>query len=182
MISHESNQRWQCGFCPKKYLAKKSWQNHVNSVHGEMKKDLERPFKCEKCGFCLTTKSNLNAHMKIHGSYQFNCSICNGKFKQRRDLKKHILGVHSDEKPFKCTLCEYKTKRSCDLDKHMRKHKKDHNFECEKCGLRLRYKESLKRHINIFHLDERNHECNFRNFRAKHQGSLRTHRKIHSKM
>ena len=37
---------------------------------------------------------------------------------QKGDLKKHVVSVHEEKKPFKCEICDY----SCSLKNNMKRH------------------------------------------------------------
>ena len=42
------------------------------------------------------------------GKKPFNCSICDYKCSQKRNLTRHIASVHEGKKPNNCSICDYK--------------------------------------------------------------------------
>ena len=57
-----------------------------------------------------------NCHHSIEGTDKkpkndveknFECEICQAKFKKNSQLKNHKASVHEEIKPFNCKLCDY---------------------------------------------------------------------------
>ena len=51
----------------------------------------------------------------------FKCSVCDVKFANKQQLKKHTERVHEGMKPFKCSICDYKTAYQKSLKIHKEK-------------------------------------------------------------
>ena len=49
----------------------------------------------------------------------FKCSVCDVKFTNKQNLRKHIDCVHKGIKPFNCKSCDYKAAYKVDLKKHI---------------------------------------------------------------
>ena len=75
----------KCKICDKVFSKMKYLQNH-EKVHDY------QIFKCKFCTKQLSTKSNLNIHIKLcHRSctYFEVCEVCKAKFKRKSDLTRH---------------------------------------------------------------------------------------------
>ena len=78
-------------------------------------------FKCKFCTKQLSTKSNLNIHIKLcHRSctYFEVCEVCKAKFKRKSDLTRHEK-KHAD-KYFLCEYCDKKFSFKCNLVRHIK--------------------------------------------------------------
>ena len=92
--------RFNCDFdnCTYKTNKKSNMEMHRQSVHLNLK------FPCPECGKHLSSKANLNSHVKnVHD--------------------KKLVGGVLEKNPyhigFRCTLCDYTTNRALHLDRHM---------------------------------------------------------------
>ncbi|KAI1847425.1 hypothetical protein JX265_005515 [Neoarthrinium moseri] len=53
---------------------------------------------------------------------QFNCDLCNRRFRRQEHLKRHHRSLHTQDKPFECNECGKKFSRSDNLAQHARTH------------------------------------------------------------
>ena len=84
-----------CTICDKKFVAKKTLNRHMRSVH-----EGKKPFKCDTCDKSFSQKTGLNSHIVTHHSLEkpdksFICSICNARFCAKKSLARHIATVHT---------------------------------------------------------------------------------------
>ena len=85
---------YTCPHCLKIFSNPRTCRKHINSYHGEEK---------EK---------------------QYDCNICQKKFKTKNGLKSHIENDHKNKDPFQCLTCnkvyqnKNELKRHCRLEKH----------------------------------------------------------------
>ena len=100
-------------------------------------KSQERPYRCAypECDKSYKNKCHLMRHFIMHTSVSnFGCTYpgCVGKkyFRDHAKLNRHIISVHTLEKPFRCDRCHKRFTRMENLKHHM-KHV-EHAWENEK--------------------------------------------------
>lgn len=89
------------------------------------------------------------------------CCICNKKFAQAGNVKRHIRFVHLRERPFRCKDCSSTFDRLCYLQRHMRSHLRpdDSNPDlnhlkpccCPECGKKCLTAHHLRGHMQRKH-------------------------------
>ena len=92
--------KYSCDFdsCSYKSNKKSNMEMHKQSVHLNIK------FSCPECGKQLSSKANLNSHVKnVHDK-----KLVNG-----------VLEKNPFHMSFRCKLCAYTTSRALHLDRHM---------------------------------------------------------------
>jgi len=78
----------------------KSKRKHIDIPFNSIEKH-----KCPKCPLSLSTRSNLNHHMKvIHLGIKLHCNMCDYKAHRKRALERHKQTQHGQ---FKCDECEF---------------------------------------------------------------------------
>ncbi len=91
-----------------------------------------------------------------HGFKKFKCPKCKFRGSQRSDIVRH-LSVHSNEKKFSCPVCQKAFKRETSIPTHIRKmhseaYAKIRPFRCPVCMLRYTNKANLVNHIVKEHI------------------------------
>ena len=80
---------------------------------------------------------NVPLNGKIHdqeGKRSYNCEICNNKYFQKHELKRHVLRVHEEKKPFECKICENRFTVNQELDTHFAMvHSREKGQKCGVC-------------------------------------------------
>ena len=63
----------------------------------------KKPFNCELCGNCFTSKQKLNQNVtSIHErKMPFNFEICGNSFVSKQTMKFHVSSIHEGEKQYK---------------------------------------------------------------------------------
>lgn len=86
------------------------------------------------------------------------CHLCGNVFSFAESLHRHILTVHSDEKPYKCHICQRRFNRRHNLTIHIRTvHERTRTAAkrteclCDHCGKVLRSQQSLREHVSVKH-------------------------------
>ena len=152
--------KFKCKLCSKSYFLKKSLLEHKNAVHKSIKYD------CELCNKSFGYKKLLQKHIKsIHysvkknknfqckdlkmcqenvreGVKKFSCDLCEKKFSQKVNLKKHVLKIHEGIKQFKCEICKKLFSQKVNFESHQ---------HCQICGKAVSNENVLKRHMLKFH-------------------------------
>ncbi|XP_055846092.1 zinc finger protein 37-like [Episyrphus balteatus] len=115
---HDKSIQFPCRHCDRKFLQKKKLEHHIMRFHLN-----ECPFKCDICGKCYVTKSNLTDHIRSkHTKTTFDCDKCKRKFESQSGLREHKY-TH-DGYPYNCPLCSVGITSRFKMKQHlMRKHK-----------------------------------------------------------
>ena len=138
-----------CDVCGKRFHLKVALREHIESVHTE-----EYKHQCQYCGKFMKCKNSLFGHVRQFHSQTitlYACDQCGRKFRQKGNLKKHIL-THSDNKTFKCQYCVDKSfKYPEQLRRHQLWHTEGQRFQCEFCKRKFVMQFELRKHMRIFH-------------------------------
>ncbi|KAF5294451.1 hypothetical protein FQR65_LT01577 [Abscondita terminalis] len=128
-------------------------------VHTKLKHSKENKlFRCDKCDYKTSIKSNLTTHTKIHSDEKpFKCSLCDFCSKHSYILKIHEM-KHSGEKPFTCNKCNFNTYFKSSLRIHQRIHSKEKQFKCKLCDFSSKYADTYKLHM-MKHSGEQPFKC-----------------------
>lgn len=167
-FEHENADNFTCDFCSTKFHAKQSKEYH-EAIHHSDRNNKE---KCTTCGKEFSGKVNLENHVKYVHSEQrdHSCVICDCKFKQKRDMRVHMLNIHGfnmskakyggfeDQESFDCDICDktYKYKKS--LNAHMRMEHEGTSgikkpFKCDLCTSVFGEQKNLNAHKRLKHSD-----------------------------
>ena len=161
-------------------------------------------FMCNQCNKAFLTMTRLVTHQRTDCiPVVFQCSICNGEFKRKESLDKHILGhsskkcqlcgkeftriaylkthilTHANIRPWSCSECEKSFTDKSSLSKHQLVHTGLRNFPCDICGKSFQRAQHLRRHKET-HDNIKNFECKEcgKKFNQKH--TLKVHLNRHS--
>nr|XP_045595079.1 uncharacterized protein LOC123756114 [Procambarus clarkii]XP_045595080.1 uncharacterized protein LOC123756114 [Procambarus clarkii]XP_045595081.1 uncharacterized protein LOC123756114 [Procambarus clarkii]XP_045595082.1 uncharacterized protein LOC123756114 [Procambarus clarkii]XP_045595083.1 uncharacterized protein LOC123756114 [Procambarus clarkii]XP_045595084.1 uncharacterized protein LOC123756114 [Procambarus clarkii]XP_045595085.1 uncharacterized protein LOC123756114 [Procambarus clarki len=162
----------ECSVCAKSFAQKRTLWAHMLGAHPELhscseccaafttseylshhKAQHQKLHVCSRCGMAFTNKSSLNRHrQQMHSGNTitaedkvFACEICDARFHQQSDLKRHMLG-HTGEKPYRCKHCDAGFTRTSSLNKHMRIHTGEKPYVCEGCDQAFSYRYQFNRH------------------------------------
>uniref|UniRef100_A0A1Q3F847 Uncharacterized protein n=1 Tax=Culex tarsalis TaxID=7177 RepID=A0A1Q3F847_CULTA len=142
----------------------------------ESEPELKRPqvHTCEACSATFEKKSQLFAHVKIHGKARFPCTQCDRFFDRKSRREEHMLS-HKSEPSFFCTLCPVGFKNQTNLQRHVNNvHFGLKPFACEVCGKEFAQKVEKIAHEQV-HLKEANVPCELCNKTFKTDFRLRVH-------
>lgn len=128
---------------------------------------LEKPFKCETCGFRFTINCNLLRHKRVHAGLEkkFVCHIadCKKEYRWNDDLRHHIREVHETSTPkFACKIgtCKFSTGSLVHLKSHAKGvHSTEYAFNCQFCGKGFAIKQDLVSHMKGSHLERMKYKC-----------------------
>ncbi|XP_056308783.1 zinc finger protein 665 [Danio aesculapii] len=106
-------------------------------------------FRCEVCGRCFHSNTNLLVHYAVHtGEKPYKCSFCEKGFSQKGNLQAHER-IHRGEKPFSCVICGRSFTQKVCLRNHERIHRGEKPFTCMTCGKGFTQKVTLQQHLAV---------------------------------
>ncbi|KAL7023230.1 hypothetical protein ACKWTF_012523 [Chironomus riparius] len=129
-VAKEFREQIRCDFCDATFTRHESLKNHIKTEH-------ETPvmLKCF-CGKEFNLRHKLTTHIKrTHNNVRDHaCKFCEKKFFTPKELKVHILKVHTpgyiDKTEHFCEICGKKYSSTKSLRTHM-KHHQEPEFKCE---------------------------------------------------
>ena len=110
---------------------------------------VEQP-KCPECGKKFKQKHQLKTHMMKHEEKNIECPECNEKFKSKSELSTHRREMHPDPQEFSCEKCG----KICKGKQALKYHQICHNEKthmCDSCGKSFKSANILKSHQNYAH-------------------------------
>ena len=142
---HTAERKFLCYVCGDKFIQKAHLKGHIRSQHNKennickpcgyvfnnkldcnihinncQSDTINRPHKCNYCGFRLTSKYDLRMHIRFHtGERPLSCPECGDKFHGSSGLKRHML-KHTSEKTFLCEYCGRQFNLKCNLNRHIK--------------------------------------------------------------
>ncbi|CAH8541271.1 unnamed protein product [Schistosoma turkestanicum] len=122
-----------------------NWNN--TGVKGE--------FLCLSCNKVFSQKALLLKHRVMHEEPKHMCDTCGRSFVREDKLKRHVMSIHTAEKPHVCHICSKAFSRKDKLKDHLKHHDRAaRNFECQQCQQPFVQKSDLNRHIRGVHQGE----------------------------
>ena len=150
----------KCSTCAQTFRAASFYIQHHQEVHGSLPREYmdKQLFMCDQCSFVSIAKRSLDSHLvAVHKSgnaknwkpVNAKCSYCEKVFKNRGNLKEHILTKHENRRDHHCDECQ----RSFGTPGFLKTHKLNvHNrVRCEECGKEHYNSFELKRHKATVH-------------------------------
>jgi KRAB domain-containing zinc finger protein len=174
----------KCVLCPFTTNSVNKFTRHLNS-------HANSPFYyCIKkdCKLKFEGKHNIRKHINTHiDKKNFFCDICENKFLNGNQLKRHIA-THKEEcfnqkkkdKRFFCDLCNFKTHKNDILKYHIMRHSENKEFKCTKCDKEFIRNIDLLNHLENVHKGEKNLQCAICGFKTSINDILLIHYKKHN--
>ena len=136
---------YTCEDCSATFTQKYNVERHIRSVHTK-----DFPYPCEDCDHGFRSKGRLETH--IQNNHQtFNCKVCSISVKGLNELKKHVK-QHHEKESYTCEECAQPFTRKDRLENHMEN--KHQDMVCEFCGLIVKGKGELQKHVKQQHKKE----------------------------
>ncbi|KAM7532994.1 hypothetical protein Aperf_G00000122939 [Anoplocephala perfoliata] len=110
-----------------------------------------RGLACDTCGKVFENRSLLAKHKVSHQPRDRLCPTCGRAFARDDKLRRHILSVHSSERPHVCEVCGKGFARKDKLQEHARHHNKNITFPCSVCEETFNMRSKLNRHLREYH-------------------------------
>ncbi|XP_061925550.1 zinc finger and BTB domain-containing protein 41 [Entelurus aequoreus] len=164
IIHTASKKTLMCPKCDKSFDRAGKYESHTRVHTGE------KPFQCDVCLQCYSTKSNLTVHKKKHASdapfqkKEHKCPFCNKLHASKKTLAKHVRRFHPDHlqeflskrkkksEGWKCAICMKTFSRRPHLQEHMILHTQDRPFKCSFCDEYFKSRFARLKHHEKFHL------------------------------
>ncbi|XP_067637932.1 uncharacterized protein [Eurosta solidaginis] len=161
MLSHVEEKAFACNFCAKRFTRSDHLKKHVINLHHakefkcehcnaafarevDLTKHIEhrhgtdpqslKVHDCEYCAKKFTSRTYLRKHILLHTDRIFACKLCDDTFKERKALREHEKGHHSERRNFLCSICGESFVRNDYLRIHMRRHNGEKPYKCQFCG------------------------------------------------
>ncbi|XP_022125593.2 zinc finger protein OZF isoform X4 [Pieris rapae] len=144
-------QNLECHMCLEKLPNREKYHAHINEH------DSDGKFKCTQCTFGCKRKSAFLKHQKIH-LRSFTCDNCDKNFVDQRNLTRHIENKRCKKPIIKCEMCDKEFDKTHLYKSHLRRHTTEKPFECNICGMALKYKSALVQHI-LRHSGNKTFKC-----------------------
>ncbi|XP_022818924.1 zinc finger protein 729-like isoform X14 [Spodoptera litura] len=136
-----------CNICGDRFLTWNMKQTHLKESHNVP----EKSYNCPECHIVFTKRDKLRLHFKtMHTNDYVECSYCEKKFDNDRNLKKHIV-VHTGERNFICPVCSKAFPRKSTLGQHMWIHSAVKKHECKMCDKTFNQRVSWRTHMKSRH-------------------------------
>ena len=124
-----------------------------------------RDYKCTKCNFSATRKSNFMVHLKrVHEKIKdFECGACSFSAYTKGQVNFHMKVKHLNfAKSFKCQMCDYCTDVRASLENHKKsshREKDQVDLMCMECNRGFVLKSNLIFHVKHVHHKLRPFHC-----------------------
>jgi uncharacterized Zn-finger protein len=195
-FEHKESAPYNCDFCSTQFHSRQAKVYHETVHH------TEKPLKeiCKKCGKEFSAKVSLQNHIKyFHSEVRaFSCVVCDEEFKQKKDMRIHVLKVHGvnmskathgnfeNQENFPCDMCNASFKYKKGLNEHIHlKHEGTsgaQTFKCDVCSLTYNQAKNLKAHKNLKHSSKpAEFACQVCGKIFNQKNNMKKHEKTHNK-
>ena len=107
-----------CQYCNRRFCQEYYVKKHIESEHVVKPFKCE---KCDKQFQSAVARSHHEKTIHSSSVQLVDCDICGKQFKSEVILKQHVRYVHADTRKWRCDECEVKFKQKRDLRVHMLK-------------------------------------------------------------
>ncbi|XP_077284441.1 uncharacterized protein LOC143909989 [Arctopsyche grandis] len=171
----DTDKRFFCDMCPKKFVFKQSLQRHIESAHLKEVNSRCELFCKDGCNKIFSTKLQLKKHTSLYD--QFRCNVCNKHFYSQNMLDKHQI-IHTNSRQYTCPVCAKAYMHRHHLMQHELIHG-DRTHLCPHCPTAFFTRSQLNSHSKI-HSNEKPFECKFCSKSFKRRQTLCDHEKLHT--
>ncbi|XP_052761511.1 zinc finger protein 26-like [Mya arenaria] len=149
---------------------------HVIETHPFLK------YVCSICNHVFRVRLQLERHVhSCERRKSHQCRYCPKTFPRRAVARTHEHWVHGATydkiKVYACDHpgCDYKAHNSSGLKNHQSKHRKDKQFTCQYCGLKLKTATTHERHVQGVHMGVRPFLCQICGVSFHEEAHLKAH-------
>ena len=167
--------KFECASCSMKFKTQKDFKQHFKFVQCNKRKTcptcgkiivskfgmkihidrVHRGIKNHQCEICnkrFSDSSDMKKHVKYtHGKCKFQCEMCAKTFGHSSSLKKHIKSTHEGLKAYKCSECPKSYNNSGTLFKHKKTVHEGIKFQCDICFKSFTQPRNLQNHKKVLH-------------------------------
>ena len=138
-----------------------------NIVHNKKAKDMI--FQCDICQKILSSKSNLENHVKaVHANTKdYVCKMCDFATTTDSGLRSHINHKHKPKK-FPCNECDHVSQSSGNLERHKKHiHINIKDVRCIKCDMAFKTKGEMSTHVKRKHNTSSSDQATDKNYNKR---------------
>jgi len=108
--------------------------------------------------FRTSTRKSLKNYVEVeHNGHEYNCDLCDKKYKSASSLNSHVKFFHEGiSKSFRCDICDKIFSGLSSFNFHTRSIHEKITFDCDQCDYKARQNFELVHHIKL------KHECSLR--------------------
>ncbi|XP_065365382.1 zinc finger protein 184-like [Calliphora vicina] len=143
-----------CDICGKSCRNRLYFKSHMDEHKGKP----ATKWPCDLCGVKLSSKYELNRHMKIRHTEEnlkaYKCSYCPKISANMNSHKQHVHYAHKSERKHACQLCDKKFKRPRDLREHLSTHTGEPLYTCGYCPKTFISNANMHKHRKSLHPKE----------------------------
>lgn len=164
-----------CDMCGNYFATERALTRHIK-FHNNI------PYQCRHCDKKFSFLANLQRHELTHKKpMEFDCYICNKVFDDQHQVDQHIQEMHSGFKCFTCNICNKKFSQISNLRRHKQLHSADKNFPCSECNRKFVCSRYLKEHTVNVHasVGKRKQECPYCHIVLSGNSNLNRHLNLH---
>ena len=162
---------FECKYCDKTFLSKKSRDRHQKSGHLSDNANVTFKYNCDKCDYKTDDKTEYTSHVDHHSEFKrYKCGYCDQGFYTQSHLTNHIThnrckkmpqASNVKQKKEECSKCgkTFKSRsahRTHFLDKHVKQDDGSMKPHCEPCLFVFAMPKGLKTHCTHSVDHERN--------------------------